>query len=71
MKDSKKRIKRKLKKFKEFYVSGERTKEQIERAYKSWVAHASHGNCYHLIQSMNKRYKAIFEGDEGNASTVE
>ncbi|OKO91410.1 Retron-type RNA-directed DNA polymerase [Geobacillus proteiniphilus] len=69
--DSKKRIKRKLKKFKELYASGERTKEQIERAYKSWVAHASHGNCYHLIQNMNKRYQAIFEGDERNASTVE
>ena len=68
--DRKKRMKRKLKKFKEFYVSGERTKEQIERAYKSWVAHASHGNCYHLIQNMNKRYKAIFEGDGENASTT-
>lgn len=68
--DSKKRIKRKLKKFKEFYVSGERTKEDIERAYKSWVAHASYGNCYHLIQNMNKRYKDIFEGDGKNASTI-
>lgn len=68
--DSKKRVKRKLKKFKEFYVSGERTKEQIEQSYKSWVAHASHGNCYHLIRNMNNRYEKIFEGDGVNGKSA-
>lgn len=67
--DSKKRVKRKLKKFKELYDSGERTKDQIDRAYKSWVAHAGHGNCYRLIQRMNKRYEQIFEGDETHGKT--
>lgn len=61
--DSKKRVKRKLKKFKELYAAGKLSKSEIEQSYKSWVAHASHGNCYHLIQNMNKRYRSIFEGD--------
>lgn len=66
--DSKKRVKRKLKKFKELYKNGERTREQIEQSYYSWRGHASHGNCYYLIQQMDKRFESIFEGDEENGT---
>lgn len=62
--DSKDRMKRKLAKFKELYEEGKRTREQIEHAFNSWCSHASHGNCFYLIQDMYKRYERIFEGDE-------
>lgn len=68
--DSKKRVKRKLKKFKELYNTGKRTKEEIDRAFESWVAHAEQGNCYHLIQNMRKYYERIFEGDGESGKAV-
>lgn len=61
--DSKKRMQRKLKYFKIKYQNGEMTKEQVTHSYNSWVGHAKHGNCYHLIQEMNELYNEIFEGD--------
>ncbi len=36
---------------------------KINESYQSWLGHASHGNCYRLIQKMNKKYNSIFEGD--------
>lgn len=69
--DSKKRLKRKLKKFKELYENGERTREEIEQAYNSWKAHAEHGNSYYLIQNMDVLFNKIFEGDELIGSTNE
>lgn len=38
-------------------------KVEIDLSYQSWLGHASHGNCYRLIQKMNKKYNSIFEGD--------
>jgi RNA-directed DNA polymerase len=60
---SKQNMKRKLKKYKKLYVADKITKERINLSYQSWLGHASHGNCYHLIQNMNEKYKEIFEGD--------
>ncbi|MED1938956.1 reverse transcriptase domain-containing protein [Cytobacillus firmus] len=68
--DSKDRVKRKLKKFKELYENGERTRAQIEQSYYSWRAHASHGNTYYLIQYMDGRFERIFEGDEENGAII-
>lgn len=69
--DSKNRVKRKLRKFKELYENGERTREQIEQAYNSWKAHAGHGNCYYLIQDMDVLFERIFKGDgEQNGATI-
>lgn len=67
--DSKKRMKRKLDKFKELYIAGKISKEKIDQSFESWVAHVSHGDCYHLIQDMTKRYNAIFKGDGKNAKS--
>lgn len=61
--DSKEKMKRKLKTFKMKYKNGEMTKEQITHSYNSWKGHASHGSCYRLIQEMDKLYNEIFEGD--------
>lgn len=61
--DSKEKMKRKLKAFKVKYDNGEMTKEQIKFSYGSWKGHVMHGNCYRLIQEMDKLYNEIFEGD--------
>lgn len=59
--DSKKRVKRKLKKYKTLYREGKRSEKEITQSYNSWKNHARHGNCHNLIKSMDKYYKAIFE----------
>ena len=61
--DSKEKMRRKLKAFKIKYDNGEMTKEQIIFSYGSWKGHVSHGNCYRLIQEMDKLFNEIFEGD--------
>lgn len=57
---SKSNMKRKMKRYKKMYKKGVITKENIKNSYNSWVAHASNGNNYHLIQHMNKYYNDIF-----------
>lgn len=61
--DSKEKMKRKLKAFKVKYNNGEMTEEQIKFSYGSWKGHVMHGNCYRLIQEMDKLFNEIFEGD--------
>lgn len=61
--DSKERMRRKLKTFKVKYELGLISKEEIDRSYGSWKGHARHGNCHYLIQAMDKLYNDIFEGD--------
>lgn len=63
-KDSKERVKKKLKKFKKLYKDGMITKNQIDASYNSWIGHAKHGNSYHLIKNINKLYEQIFEDGE-------
>lgn len=61
--DSKEKMRRKLKTFDTLYELGLISKEEIDRSYESWKGHVSHGSCYRLIQSMDKLYNNIFEGD--------
>lgn len=61
--DSNKRVKRKLKKFRKLYRSGERTKKQIDQAYNSWKNHVCHGDSFYLRKEMDKLYHKIFEED--------
>ena len=54
----------KLKKFKKLCIKRKISKEQIDKSYNSWIGHVSHGNSYHLIKNMDKKYKEIFkDGD--------
>lgn len=62
--NSKKNMNNKLKKFKKLYAIRKISKEQIDSSYKSWIGHAIHGNSYHLIKNMNKKYKKIFKEDD-------
>lgn len=59
--DSKKRIKRKLKYFKTRYNEGTMTREQIQASYRSWVGHAQHANSYYLLEKIEGMYLSIFE----------
>lgn len=62
--DSKEKMKKKLKKFNKLYEEGKITKESIDRSYASWKGHAEHGSCGSLLEEMDKLYGKIFEGDE-------
>ena len=63
--ESKEKMRRKLKKFHEMYKKGEITKEQIMQSWESWKGHASHGNTYNLIKKFEKQYfLPIFEEDD-------
>jgi hypothetical protein len=62
--NSKKGMNNKLKKFKKLCIKRKISKEQIDKSYNSWIGHVSHGNSYHLIKNMDKKYKEIFkDGD--------
>lgn len=61
--ESKERMRRKLKAFKHMYKRGEITKEQIDQSWASWEGHAKHGDTYFLIKKMRKYYDDIFKED--------
>lgn len=67
--NSKARMRRKLKKAKELYIAGKITKDDIDTSFESWKSHASHGNCYHLIKDMQEYYNNIFKDGEINGTT--
>ena len=64
---SKSRMSRKLRAFEAKYKSGEMTRKEIEDSYRSWRAHASHGNCRDLILEFDLRVQKIFS--EGRSET--
>lgn len=64
---SKFRMSRKLRAFEAKYKSGEMTRKEIEDSYRSWRAHASHGNCRDLILEFDLRVQKIFS--EGRSET--
>lgn len=37
------------------------TREHADECFQSWVAHASKGDCYKLIQSMTEYYYNLWE----------
>lgn len=62
--DSKERMKKKLRKFKILYRKGKISKEEIDRSYQSWKGHAEHGDTKNLFVHTDSLYAEIFEGDE-------
>lgn len=48
---------------------GERTKTKVDECYRAWRNHASKGNCFNLLQRMDKFYKDLW-GDK-NGTTQE
>ncbi len=58
---SKNNRKRVLKKLRAKLDYGFITIADVEHSYGSWRTHALHGNCYHLVQNMDKYFKELFK----------
>lgn len=56
---------RKLKKFKKFYLRGEMTMEQIYNSYMSWRSFISNKNAHFAIRNMDKLYAKLFIENKG------
>lgn len=59
--DSKNRIRRKLKKFRHLLDEGRIDFETVVQSYSSWTGHAEHGNSYHLIRQTNELFYDLFK----------
>ncbi|MBS6063690.1 MAG: hypothetical protein KH972_07465 [Peptostreptococcaceae bacterium] len=67
---SKSRIRRKIRKYKKLLEEDKITFKEVEQSFKSWKAHASHGNCYYLIKSTEQYYnKNIKKGEKNGTKT--
>lgn len=59
--ESKNRIRRKLKKFRHLLDEGKIDFETILQSYSSWTGHAEHGNSYHLIRQTDDLFFGLFK----------
>lgn len=58
--DSKNRIRRKLKKFRHLLDEERITFETVVQSYSSWTGHAEHGNSHHLIRQTDELFFTLF-----------
>ena len=58
--DSKNRIRRKLKKFRHLLDEGRITFDTVVQSYSSWTGHAGHGNSHHLIRQTDELFFDLF-----------
>jgi len=58
--DSKKKIKRKMKKMKRLIIEGSLDKEKAQQIFNSWLGHASHSDSYNFIRKLDNKYDYIF-----------
>lgn len=54
--ESKRRIKRKLRKFQEKFKAGEMNADDIRRVLVSWIGYAKHADSYWLIRTILRRF---------------
>ena len=59
--DNKRQVKKRLRKYARLVAEGKMDKKTFDEKYRSWKNHASHGNCYNLIQSMDAFVSTLFE----------
>lgn len=59
--DSKNRIRRKLKKFRHLLDEGRITFDTVVQSYSSWTGHAGHGNSHHLIRQTDELFFDLFK----------
>lgn len=63
--DSKNRIRRKLKKFRRLLDEGRNFFETVVQSYSSWTGHAEHGNSHHLIRQTDELFFDLFKKEMG------
>lgn len=59
--DNKRQIKKRLLKYSKLVKDGVMTRKEFDEKYNSWRNHASHGNCFKLICSMDEYVKSLFD----------
>lgn len=69
-KRSRDHMKRKLKKYSAMIDNGAMTVEKATESYKSWRAHAQHGNCRGLVEKFDTYYTELIERSEDDNATV-
>lgn len=62
--DNKRQIKKRLRKNANLVKEGKMSREKFDEKYNSWKNHASHGNCYKLICSMDEFIESLFTNKE-------
>lgn len=67
---SKNRMKKKIRKYASMLEKGEITPDEVEKSYKSWKAHASHGDCYYLIKKMDQYYNEKIVKEKSNGAKI-
>jgi len=58
--DNKRQIKKRLRKYANFVKLGKMSRKEFDEKYIAWKNHASHGNCYRLICSMDEFVESLF-----------
>lgn len=58
---NKRQIKKRLRKNAALVRAGKMQKREFDECYASWKNHASHGNCYKLVCSMDKYVESLFQ----------
>jgi len=58
--DNKRQIKKRLRENAKLVMAGKMTRKKFDEKYASWKNHASHGNCYKLISSMDQYVESLF-----------
>lgn len=57
---NKRQIKKRLRRYVFLVKSGKMSRKEFDERYEAWKNHASHGNCYKLICSMDKYVESLF-----------
>lgn len=65
---SKSKIRKKIRKYQKLLQEDKITLKEVEQSFKSWKAHASHGDCYYLIKNTEQYYKEKIEKENKNGS---
>ena len=63
---NKRQIKKRLRKYAARLKSGKITRKEFDEHYQSWKNHASHGNCYKLICSMDQYVETLLSEEKSN-----
>lgn len=58
--DSKKKIKRKMKKMRRLIAEGRLEKEKAEQIFNSWHGHSSHANSFNFIRKLMRKYDYVY-----------
>lgn len=65
--DNKRQIKKRLRKNAKLVKEDRMTQKEFNEKYQSWKNHASHGNCYKLLRSMDEFVRLLFVEKEGTS----